>query len=226
MTWKFHDKMFVMDQAPELPQKFVKYGSWSGHRHFAYDLVRFAKPRTIVELGTFYGTSFFSFCQAVNDGQIHSRCYAVDTWKGDPHVGYYGEDVYQAVNEVTTREFPQIGSQIRSDFNQALSLFEDSSIDLLHIDGYHTYEATLHDYTTWYPKLAEGAIVLFHDIAVHIEDFGVYRLWEQLIDLPHFEFPHSNGLGVLFPKGVPVPFQDVIEQKDAIIETYLNKSTE
>ena len=224
MTWKFHNELFVMDQAPEVPDYFKTSAPWSGHRHFAYDLVRFAKPRTIVELGTHYGTSFFSFCQALKDEQMLSHCYAVDTWKGDPHAGYYGEEIYQAVNAVTTREFPQLGILLRHTFDEALPLFADGSIDLLHIDGYHTYEAVLHDYLTWYPKLADNAIVLFHDTAIHFTDFGVYRLWDQLKHLPHLEFSHSCGLGVLFPKGVPEPFQTVIEQKDSIIAHYLNKS--
>ena len=86
-----------------------KKGPWSGHRSFAYDLVSFVKPNTIVELGTHYGTSFFSFCQAVKDTQLSIYCYAVDTWKGDPHAGLYGENVYEAVKAVNTREFPNIG---------------------------------------------------------------------------------------------------------------------
>lgn len=223
MVWKFYEPSFLADLAPELPNDFIKNGPWSGHRNFAYDIVRFTKPSTIVELGTHYGTSFFSFCQAVRDAQIPSLCYAVDTWKGDPHSGYYGEQVYLAVNSVNTREFPNIGRLLRSNFDNALSTFEDSSIDLLHIDGYHTYEAVRHDYTSWYPKLKENSIVLFHDIAVRHGDFGVYHLWEELSEIPHFEFPHSNGLGILFPKGVPDSFQTIINQKDTFIQNYLKK---
>ena len=112
------------------------------------------------------------------------------------------------------------------DFDNALSMFEDSSIDLLHIDGYHTYEAVKHDFTSWYPKLSENSIVLFHDIEVRKGDFGVYRLWEELSELPHFEFSHSNGLGILFPTGVPDLFQEVLKQKDIIIQQYQNNHTE
>jgi hypothetical protein len=223
LEWKFNDTPFVMDLAPELPQKFMINGPWSGHRCFAYDLVSFVKPDTIVELGTHYGTSFFSFCQAVRDTQIPTTCYAIDTWKGDPHAGYYNENVYQAVKAVTNREFPNIGKLLRTDFDNALPMFENSSIDFLHIDGYHTYEAVRHDFTSWYPKLRENCIVLFHDTAVRISDFGVYRFWEELRELPHFEFPHSNGLGILFPKGIPDSFKEVIKQKDTIIQHYLNR---
>jgi hypothetical protein len=223
MEWKFHNPQFVMDSAPELPSKFIVNGFWSGHRNFAYDLVHFLKPRTIVELGTFYGTSFFSFCQAVRDAELPTICYAVDTWKGDPHGGYYGDEVYESVKRVASREFSMTARLLRKDFDNALSFFEDGSIDLLHIDGYHTYEAVSHDYTTWYPKLAEKSIVLFHDISEQQNDFGVYLLWEKLKEHHHLEFFHSSGLGVLFPKVVSEDFKKLIQHKETIIEHYSNQ---
>lgn len=226
LEWIFNKTPFVMDIAPELPHELIKNGAWSGHRRFAYDLVSFVKPSTIVELGTQYGTSFFSFCQAVRDNQLPICCYSVDTWKGDPHAGFYGEDVYQAVKAVNTREFPDIGRLLRMDFDNAISMFEDRSIGLLHIDGYHTYEAVRHDFNSWYPKLSKNSIVLFHDTAVRYGDFGVYRLWEELREHPHFEFSHSNGLGILFPKGLPELLQAVMKQKDTLIQHYLNNHSE
>lgn len=221
LKWKFNNTPFVMDQALELPNNYMKTGPWSGHRRFAYDLVNYLEPKMIVELGTYYGTSFFSFCQAVRDKQLPTKCYAVDSWKGDPHAGFYGGDIYQSVNAVNNREFPDIGTLLCMDFDHALTQFEKSSIDLLHIDGYHTYEAVHHDYTSWYPKLSENSIVLFHDTMVRQADFGVYRLWEELSQqFSHFEFPHSNGLGVLFPKGVPELMHPVLKQKDILVQHY------
>ncbi|WP_163853295.1 class I SAM-dependent methyltransferase [Paenibacillus elgii] len=226
MDWEYHPVRFAADHAPELPLTYMTNGAWSGHRRFAYDLVRFAKPRLIAELGTLYGTSFFSFCQAVKDGNLPARCFAVDTWQGDMHTGYYGGDpIYEAVQSVTLREFPGIGYLVRSHFDQALAGFPDGSVDLLHIDGYHTYDAVLHDYTTWYPKLAENGIVLFHDIVVRLGDFGVYRLWEKLSGgHPSLQFPHSNGLGVLFPKGCPPAFQALLAHKDELVAHYIDRA--
>lgn len=220
LEWNYHQPDFLMDHAPELPVDFMKKGPWSGHRRFAYDLVRFFKPDCFVELGTHFGTSFFSFCQGVRDGNLATSCYAIDNWKGDPHAGFYGESVFKSVKAVQAREFPGIATLIRAEFDHALFMFEDESIDLLHIDGYHTYEAANHDYLTWYPKLKENSIVLFHDTAVRIRDYEVHRLWSELKIHPHFEFPHSNGLGVLFPKGVPEHFKLLFERKELLINYY------
>ena len=84
-------------------------------------------------------------------------------------------------------------------FEKAVDLFEDSSIDILHIDGLHTYEAVKNDYETWRPKLSHSAVVLFHDTQVRKDNFGVWQYWAELRqNFGGFEFLHSAGLGVLF----------------------------
>jgi hypothetical protein len=83
-------------------------------------------------------------------------------------------------------------------FDDALAYIPDASVDLLHIDGFHTYEAVRHDFESWQHKLSDSAVVLFHDTNVREGDFGVWRLWEELSSqFPRFEFPHGHGLGIL-----------------------------
>jgi hypothetical protein len=221
MNWKFYDTSFDYEYYTFL----LGSSPWAGHRYFAYDLVRFMKPKKIVELGTYLGSSFFSFCHAVKDAKIDSECYAVDTWIGDPHSGMYGEEIYQMALEIAAKYYPNIAKLIRNTFDGALSMFQDNSLDLLHIDGYHTYEAVSHDLQAWLPKLSEKGVILFHDIAVRSGDFGVYRLWENLkTKYPYVEFEHSSGLGVLFPKGYDPIFNDVFDIKDTLPAIYIQKT--
>ncbi len=151
-----------------------------------------------MELGTHSGFSYLAFAQAVKRLQLATRCFAIDTWAGDEHAGFYGDEVFAALHEYHDKNYSSFSQLLRTTFDQALDHFEDGSVDLLHIDGRHFYEDVRHDFETWKPKLSDRAIVLFHDIAVQRRDFGVYRLWNELQEqYPRFEFVHGQGLGVL-----------------------------
>lgn len=164
---------------------------------FAFYLTRELRPRTFVELGTYWGDSYFAFCQAVAEWRLSTRCYAVDTWAGDPHTGAYGTDVYSVVSAHHHERYAGFSTLLRMDFDSARRQIPDGSVDLLHIDGYHTYDAVRHDYDTWLPKMSERGVILFHDTCVRTGDFGVYRLWDELAArYPTFQFTHSSGLGV------------------------------
>jgi len=93
---------------------------------------------------------------------------------------------------------PGFSPLVESTFDEAAGRFADQEIDLLHLDGYYTYETVARDFETWRRKVSERGVVLFHDVADHLVDFGVSRLWAELsATYPSFAFEHEGGLGVL-----------------------------
>ena len=178
--------------------RHIVFSTWIDHIQFGYDLVAATKPKRLVELGTQSGMSYFAFCQSVQENDLDTICYAVDTWEGEEHTGKYDESVWEMVSSVNRLNYTGFSYLMRMYFSEALNHFEDESIDLLHIDGLHTYDAVREDFETWAPKVAPGGIVLFHDIGARMKDFGVWKFWEELRQKEQdtYEFYHGFGLGV------------------------------
>lgn len=189
----------LVETAPVRPQWIEFPPSWIGHVPFVSWLIPTLQPQLVVELGTHSGNSYFAMCQAVKEHQLPTQCVAVDTWQGDEHASFYDESIYAQVSQRNAREYGEFSTLLKMTFDQALAEVADGSVDLLHIDGMHTYEAVRHDFMTWLPKMRKTGVVLLHDTQVDERGFGVWKFWQELAaDYPvHIEFTHSHGLGVV-----------------------------
>lgn len=200
--------------------------AWMEHVPFAFYLMDTFRPNVFVELGTFYGVSYCAFCQAVDELKLSTICHAVDTWGGDAHTGAYDTGVLDNLRQHHDPLYGTFSTLHQSTFDEAVKEFEDGTIDLLHIDGYHTYEAVKHDFETWKPKLSRRGVVIFHDTNERSADFGVWRFLDRLkTQYPHFEFKHGHGLGVVaigedVPAGLQPLFNASQEEGDLIREFF------
>jgi GT2 family glycosyltransferase len=180
------------------PKRLWAGSGWTEHVPFAMHLVELVRPRTFVELGTHTGVSYCAFCQAVAALGLDTRCYAIDTWQGDEHSGVYGPEVLLELRAHHDPLYGAFSRLMQSTFEDARASFDDGSVDLLHIDGFHSYEAVRRDFEGWLPKLSRSGVVLLHDTTVRERGFGVWRLWDETsARYPHFSFSHGHGLGLL-----------------------------
>jgi hypothetical protein len=196
------------------PPRMTKECAWLQHTPLVPVLVKLLQPRRFVELGTHNGDSYCAFCEASQRLGVQMQCTAVDTWAGDPHAGHYGPEILKGLREFHDLRYGSFSWLLQATFDAALPTFADGSVDLLHIDGLHTYEAVRHDFEAWRPKLSERGVVLFHDTAAHLPGFGVWKLWEEIAPTaPSFNFPHGWGRGILaVGKEVPAAMLELLEQ--------------
>jgi cephalosporin hydroxylase len=170
--------------------------SWCMHLPFAYDLMRELAPKVFVELGVKQGESYFSFCQSAAENKINVRCYGVDSWRGDIQTGNLDPEMQHEVAEYNWQysSFSELKTML---FAEALGDFPDATIDLLHIDGTHTYDEVKADFESWLPKLSPNGIILFHDVMMRDRGFGVWKVWEEIAREDNsFLFEFGFGLGV------------------------------
>jgi hypothetical protein len=116
--------------------RLVAPDAWAGHIPFAFWIVEALRPRVLVELGTHSGNSYLAFAQAVHRLGLGTACFAVDSWRGDAHAGYYGEEVFRELSAYHDARYSAFSRLVRSTFDEALQHFADG-VDLLHVDGYH-----------------------------------------------------------------------------------------
>ena len=192
----------------------MRFSAWSRLIPVLFALFSVLRPRRYVELGVHNGMSFFAACQAAKHLDLKTECVAVDSWVGDPHASFHSSEVFDQFRSTIASLYPQ-QHYIRGFFADALQSFDDGSVDLLHIDGYHTYEAVKDDFDTWLPKMSDTGVVIFHDINVHERGFGVWRFWSELsAKYPSFGFLHSHGLGVLYVGSSPSQIADIFSMLD------------
>jgi predicted O-methyltransferase YrrM len=168
--------------------------AWKGHREFAEWLVFYMMPETVVELGVDYGYSSMVFANALEQSTSKGVVYGIDLFEGDAHAGF--RNTYEFVMELKKTHELNCLKIIRGEFSNIATLWK-RPIQILHIDGLHTYDAVKTDFETWSPFVSEDGIILFHDVVAFHEvgeyfdslsgEEGRYKAY----------FPHSAGLGIL-----------------------------
>lgn len=200
--------------------KYQAPSSWWEHVPIAHWIVERLKPQTIVELGSHYGVSFFSFCEAAESYSPGTYIFAIDTWEGDNQAGFYSNNVYKEVLNNWKNYHSQRSSMLRCRFEDAVDNFEDNSIDIIHIDGLHTYEAVKQDFNNWKSKLRQNGTIMFHDWNVRETGYGVWKLWEEIKkskEYQCFETPNGYGLAIATLTNEKPKWHEQLEEELAVL---------
>jgi len=169
-----------------LPADFIRLDPWEMEYLFT---VASRARRGIVETGRFNGGSCFLLACAAPDVPIHSiDCAPQDDellqrlfqWQG------VGRNVELIVGDSQKTKYPQIGA-----------------IDILFIDGDHSYDGCLNDIVNWYDHLVPNGHLIFHDS--YLGEWGVQDAIADFMDgHPELQVVQSPFIGThywLYPNG-------------------------
>lgn len=121
-----------------------------------YYASRVPKNGVIVEIGSFRGGSAALMATVNPDARI----YCVDPWLSSAESYIYNGDIFKEFQQ-NTRNYPNI-TPLRGRSDEVAGHFIDK-IDLLFIDGDHSYRGALTDLTCWNWKTKPQSYTIMHD---------------------------------------------------------------
>jgi predicted O-methyltransferase YrrM len=164
--------------------------AWGGHKAFASWLVNYLQPKTTVELGVDYGYSLFCLAEP-RIGKV----YGLDLF--DAGQGYSsGSDTYDVVMEFKQKHNYDNVEVIKGDYTEAVKTWT-KPIQILHIDGDHSYEGCKRDFDNWAPLVAYAGIILMHDVKSNSWSGTVGKVFDEIEGWSKGHFNESEGLGIL-----------------------------
>jgi len=188
------------------------------------DLIIATKPKVCVEIGVFGGSSVYPSLIALRHNQIRGQggnqngiLYAIDPWKNDEAVKNYDPLDENAIwwsrvnlQEILSKFVANLHREQLSDLciilhktSEAAISEIPSEIDILHIDGNHSEEASVLDVNLYLPKVKEGGYIWFDDISWATTKKAISLLLEKCDIL--YQHQDDKCSFALFRKRVSVP---------------------
>lgn len=140
------------------------------------------EPRVVLEIGTGRGGTFFLLARAASP---HATMISVDLPGGDFGGGYgvWRTLVYrQLVRSKQRGKFLRLDSHDPDTLAAVQDALEGRQVDVLFLDGDHTYEGIKQDYEMYSGLVRRGGLILFHDIVPASTAHGcdVARFWQEI----------------------------------------------
>lgn len=162
-------------------------------------------PNRILEIGTGLGGTSYFFSRLANRG---STVVTVDIAPAaEQFVGLYNRRAYPRTKCVVGNSHDHLTVE------EVTRVLGSGPVDLLYIDGDHSYEGVARDFELYQRFCREGTLVAFHDIVpdwrqtrgipTDADSGQVWRLWRELRSrYRHWEFVEQEdqdgfGIGVI-----------------------------
>lgn len=121
-----------------------------------------------VEIGAWKGKSAAFMGVEIANSKKRIEFYVVDHWKGSDESAHHADPDVRAgrLYEVFLRNIKPVADHIRpirAPSVGAAAQFEDGTVDLVLLDGGHTYEDVAADIKAWLPKIKPGGVLAGDD---------------------------------------------------------------
>src|SRR6476660_9959892 len=146
--------------AQNFEPKFFTGGPTRFYLPFLFDIVLQEKPTLIVTLGLGDAQAHLTFCQAVVEQNLSSRCVSIRLPRGDESAN--DDSAWELAEKATAKFFPTVSQLIGTDAVKAAADFADGSIEVLLIDDVDSGETVRQELKIWRSKLSTKALVLLH----------------------------------------------------------------
>ncbi len=159
-------------------------------------------PRTVLEIGTANGGTLLLWTRLAKPDAV---IVSVDL-PGGRFGGGYSKSRAALYRRFSGKEqklhLLREDSHARATFDNVRQIFHGNPVDLLFIDGDHTYEGVKADWEMYSALVRPGGLIVFHDIAGNYDDTQVKRLWDSIkAGFEHREYTFGEngyyGIGVL-----------------------------
>ncbi|MCB1118522.1 MAG: class I SAM-dependent methyltransferase [Chlamydiia bacterium] len=169
------------------------------------DYVTLMKPKKIVEIGVFGGSSLIPMAFALQNNGF-GKIYGIDPWSVgasiegmDPvNANWWSKVDHEKIYQGLLKKIEQYN------LNKHIHLLRTTSeatppiqnIDILHIDGNHSDTASYHDVNKWIPLVRPGGLIIFNDIHCHTTQRAVQWLDDNCHRLGSSDDNHGWGVWI------------------------------
>jgi predicted O-methyltransferase YrrM len=145
-------------------------------------LIAELKPLTILEIGTSRGGSLFILCRLAAQNASIISVDLPGAGFGEAYTKQHAKLFEQFALKGQSLTLVKSDSHSQETLERVNSLLGGKTVDLLFIDGDHTYEGVKKDFEMYSPLVTRGGVIALHDIAVHTKftNCGVDRFWSEV----------------------------------------------
>jgi len=169
------------------------------------EFLKSKKMNTVVEIGTATGGTFYVLCQVAPP---EAHIISIDLPGGPFGGGYDLNDAHifktYAKKGQTIYLIPK-DSHDGATKKDLLDRLKGKKIDVLFIDGDHSYQGVKKDFEMYEPLVEKGGIIIFHDICKHATapECQVDKFWNEIkdkyenVEIIDPEDTEWGGIGIL-----------------------------